>query len=560
MGPTNHEWPFELIIPGATAETVEGLGESSIKYQLKATVARGKFAYDLHGWKTVRIIRTLDPSALELSHAMTVENIWPNKIQYSIVIPQKAIVFGTAIDVEMKFTPLLKGLNIGTVRCQLIEAQEFTLPGSNGQEKIFKTQRDVEIWSFDIDEERHYQDMLDEDGQDGYALKESLPLPKTLKKCLQDCETNGIKIRHRVKFNIALHNPDGHTSELRATLPVTIFLSPNVPLDEAGNLLDQTPNYIHSADIGAHAPPLYGEHVLDQLYTDSDHSGHITPNLSSGMNTPFYMHSNTGSVESLQQQGAAPPQGVRPEALSTRLQNLTHAQRNPAGVTPTALRNGAFSGGTNTPRISISGDGRGHRANGSLSSSGSLVLRPGGYFHHIPHSRSNPLSGHPSSEEIPALGGLGSGMNSGIASGVTSGAQTPDYQHQNEELNMSKVPSYETATRAPLRNMSYGDLRQLPNYAAATSRPASPTRSHTSGPGMSLPASAHSRTLSSEPITLAGETSRPKLDASRRNKSFSHLGHLGFAALTGRRNTNTHSEEDGDRRLSLLRARGKAHA
>lgn len=566
LGATNHEWPFELIIPGSTAESVEGLEDSSIKYTLKATVARGKFAYDLHAFKNVRIIRTLDPSALELSHAMTVENIWPNKIEYSIVIPQKAIVFGTAIAVEMKFTSLLKGLKIGAIRCQLIEAQEYTLPGLNGQDKVHKKSRDVESWSFELDDEQHYMQMLDEEvGQDGYVLKETMPLPKSLKKCIQDCETHGIKIRHRVKFNIALHNPDGHTSELRATLPVTIFLSPNVPLDEAGNLLDQTPNYIHSADIGSHAPPLYGEHMHDQLYADSDHSGHMTPNISSGMNTPFYMNSGNGSVESLSNTDGTVNTGIRPDALSTRLQNLTRSQRNPAGPPPAAVRRqGTLSGG-NTPRISFSAEGRGHRAMNSISAAGSLPHINGGYFDHIPHpppSCSNPLSRHPSNDDLPTLNGLGSGVNSGYNSGINSGAQTPDYYHEFEELSLNKVPSYTTAVRAPLRNMSYGDLRGLPNYAAATSRPASPIRSHTTGPStLPIPPPSHNRTLSGTPSVAA----RPTFDASRRNHSFSHLGHLGLQALTGRRHgaerteRSERSEEDGDRRVHLLRARGRAH-
>jgi hypothetical protein len=42
-----------------------------------------------------------------------------------------------------------------------------------------------------------------------------MPLPKRLSKCLQDVDVHGIKIRHKVKFNIALHNPDGHVSEVR---------------------------------------------------------------------------------------------------------------------------------------------------------------------------------------------------------------------------------------------------------------------------------------------------------------------------------------------------------
>jgi len=214
LGATNHEWPFELIIPGGTAESVEGLNESHIQYKLKATVARGRLAYDLHAYKAVRVVRTLDPAALELAHAMTVENIWPNKLEYSIIIPQKAIVFGTSITVEMKFTSLLKGLKIGTIKCQLVEIQEFTIPGPGFVDRSFKKTRNIESWSFELNEEEHYHDVLDDGGQDGFLLKEMLPLPKSLRKCLQDCETHGIKVRHKVKFNIALHNPDGHTSEV----------------------------------------------------------------------------------------------------------------------------------------------------------------------------------------------------------------------------------------------------------------------------------------------------------------------------------------------------------
>lgn len=188
--------------------------DSYISYKLKATVARGKLAYDLHTYKPVRIIRTLDPAALELAHAMTVENVWPNKIEYSLVIPQKAIIFGTSIQIELKFTSLLKGLKIGKIRCELVEAQELTLFTSTMSEQRHKNTRDIASWEFELNEEEHYQDMMTDAGQDGYVLNDVLPLPKSLSKCLQDVETPGIKVRHKVKFNIQLHNPDGHTSEV----------------------------------------------------------------------------------------------------------------------------------------------------------------------------------------------------------------------------------------------------------------------------------------------------------------------------------------------------------
>ncbi|CZS92787.1 probable ROD1-O-dinitrobenzene,calcium and zinc resistance protein [Rhynchosporium agropyri] len=449
----NYEWPFEIVIPGSFAESVEGLQESHIKYRLKATVARGKLAYDLHSFKPVRIIRTLDPSALELAHAMTVENIWPNKIEYQIIIPTKAIVFGSAIDIEMKFTSLLKGLKIGKINCQLLEVQELSLPAtSQHMERNHKSTRDVKQWKVDLEED-NYQDMINEDGQDGYVMSKRLPLPKTLKDCVQDVDVHGIKIRHKVKFNIALHNPDGHISELRATLPVTIFISPNMPLNEDGQLVDQTPMSTQSRDMGQHAPPLYADRHLDQLYADFDNTGIMTPAPQSGMNTPFNGLSRAGSHENLASlNGVANLNGaVAPAALQSRLQDLDLNAMS---------RNSSFR------RL----NGSGHNTPGH-----SLVEGEPGYFdNNNTDSSSNPLSRRTSEEEHSRR------------SGLTSGQQTPAEHLDFAELgDLTKVPSYRTAVKAPTRGMSYSDA--LPDYNTAISAPPSPER------GFSIPGTPQER-------------------------------------------------------------------
>lgn len=50
-------------------ESVEGLSETWVMYRFKAEIGR-KYAKDIVARKPLRIIRTLDPSALELAHAM----------------------------------------------------------------------------------------------------------------------------------------------------------------------------------------------------------------------------------------------------------------------------------------------------------------------------------------------------------------------------------------------------------------------------------------------------------------------------------------------------------
>lgn len=66
----NYEFPFELIIPGDTPESIEGLPECWVIYRMKATIDRGRLQQNIHARKHVRIIRTLDPAALELAHSM----------------------------------------------------------------------------------------------------------------------------------------------------------------------------------------------------------------------------------------------------------------------------------------------------------------------------------------------------------------------------------------------------------------------------------------------------------------------------------------------------------
>ena len=66
------------------------------------------------------------------------------------------------------------------------------------------------------DEHRLPDDVETEDleGQEGYVFSRSLRLPQSLKHCVQTVEALGIKIRHYLSFNIQMHNPDGHVSEV----------------------------------------------------------------------------------------------------------------------------------------------------------------------------------------------------------------------------------------------------------------------------------------------------------------------------------------------------------
>lgn len=278
-----------------------------------------------------------------------------------------------------------------------------------------------------------------------------------------------------------------------------------MPLDEEGNLVAQAPETAgetNESDSSSMAPPGYGMHVLDQLYEDVDPSGIMTPGIHSGVNSPFYAQSRAGSSENLAAMTHAI--AVPPAALSSRLQNvsLDESRRNESYIS-----NGSGSGATTPfthPQDSEHTGDSSQVHSAQLSRQTSEEDHTGHAGHHTP----------PEHTEFPDL----------------------------EQL--SKVPSYATATRTPLpRTSSYTGSILLPDYQTATSAPASPTRivltdplaTITEGPQMEADATTNARSRS---------TSRTRQANRHSMGGFNFFP--GHAAVGG---------TDGERRLRLIQGR-----
>ncbi|KDB24584.1 hypothetical protein H109_03553 [Trichophyton interdigitale MR816] len=445
MPADNYEFPFDIVLPGSLPESIEGLPDTWIIYRFKAEIGR-KYAKDIQVRKPLRIIRTLAPSALELSHVMSVENIWPNKLEYSISTPSKAVVFGTSVRIDFRLAPLLKGLKIGMITTQFIESYDVMScrDDSQLQPTSHKSIRVVVADHFRLgpEEERRFL----EEGEEGYQFSRVLDLPKKLSKCIQDTDTKGIKIRHKLKFKIQLHNPDGHTSELRATLPAFIFLSPNLPLDDNNNLVNQSPTSPQVAEfcMAQQAPPLYGEHQFDMLYSELDPHGYRTPGIYSGVATPLYGSiSRNLSTENLSSLAALDTGGdVAASILHNRLVNLH--------IDSSSLR----SPGTPPPEF-LSPDAHDNRRSMTFPvTTFTAATTPD-------------ISRRTSEDEHPP-----------------SGLVSPHFLRTNDVEDLSRVPSYSTAVRScAMSANNYGP----PNYETATAgdispvseRPPSPPRHNT---------------------------------------------------------------------------------
>jgi arrestin-related trafficking adapter 4/5/7 len=403
----------------------------------------------------------------------TVANIWPNKIEYSISTPSKAVIYGTSVQVEFRLVSLLKGLKIGTITTQVVETQEFNLNPEAVATFLnhHKYTRVVADDEYTVPED---PEILDEEAE-GYKFSRHLELPKSLTKCLQDAETRGIKIRHKLKFNVLLHNPDDHTSELRATLPVSLYISPSLAINDNNELVDQSPVAARQAvenDLTHASPPLYGDHQLDQMYSEVDFSGYRTPGNFSTPQTPFGSRSRNLSTENVSSfdviplgssvngvNGVRPPGDVSAAALRHRLQNLRSGPSPPANE---SLPN-HHDLNPDASRLPPAANG-GQQAD---------------YFNSELHSRSSfnqSRSGTPGQDRSSMISeeNVSRRTSDEDYNHLAPGAQTPGPQYHEVEY-LSRVPSYSTAVRASARTPYSGS--DLPTYGAATSGQASPSSS-----------------------------------------------------------------------------------
>jgi hypothetical protein len=209
---------------GDTPESLEGIRDASITYELRATIGRGKLARHISCSKHLRVVRTFAPTALEFMHSEFIEQTWVNKVDYSVSIPTKAAVFGGSVVLEMRFAPLVKGIELEHIVVTLVEFQEFSMHSRHYiYTREHKGQRKISHWDFDISRDQDWQDNIEETNQEGWVIKKTLQLPKKLGECIQDIDAQGIKVFHKLKVHIPIRNQDGHVSHVSHSLPILVF-------------------------------------------------------------------------------------------------------------------------------------------------------------------------------------------------------------------------------------------------------------------------------------------------------------------------------------------------
>jgi hypothetical protein len=191
----------------------------------------------------------------------------------------------------------------------------------------------------------------------------------------------------RVKFTIGLRNPDGHVSEIRASLPAALVLPPSISSRGTAPFLDDsTVNYISYLEANGDALPSYESRVYDRLWDGVSYAG-LDP---SALNTPTVMSRRTsfenlndldnsatpnpgeleaGLRQAMQERNRAPPRRTSSDSLSV------HGSDRPASRfnTPPLIIQNHSSPSLNS--LSDSTDGENSRVT-PISSPGSQHLSP----------------------------------------------------------------------------------------------------------------------------------------------------------------------------------------
>lgn len=272
----NYEIPFSAVLPGTMPESVEGLPGGSVVYKIEAIIDRGKFHNSMVTKKHVRVIRTITTDAVELSETVAVDNTWPKKVEYSLSVPTKAIAIGSGTPISFMLVPLLKGLKLGDIKVSLVEYYSYVgyIPPPNNAERLVCEK----VIPKPNEDDTNFQ-------MDKWEVSTFLKVPPTLSKCTQDCDIQThLKVRHKLKFVIGLINPDNHVSELRASLPVQLFISPFVTISARYDEQVSDPSNSNSNDLSRKASSVELQHLSNEnsneenreneelLFTNDPHS------------------------------------------------------------------------------------------------------------------------------------------------------------------------------------------------------------------------------------------------------------------------------------------------
>lgn len=224
MNAGDYTYDFELALPGDLPESTYVPNFYTVQYQLKATIERSTFMPNLNLRKIIYISRQLLPLTPEFLEPVAISNQWSNKLDYEITLPSKIYTHGDQIPITIRITSLTNSLRVRHLSCTLKEYMICRAAGSAGilntrpraHGRVLFSTRDDKFGRVNNAASTQAENFIE------WTKVQTIPLPTSVQDLQCDIQNEAIRIRHKIKFVLSLINADGHVSELRAALPITI--------------------------------------------------------------------------------------------------------------------------------------------------------------------------------------------------------------------------------------------------------------------------------------------------------------------------------------------------
>ncbi|KAG2744806.1 hypothetical protein P692DRAFT_20742687, partial [Suillus brevipes Sb2] len=142
-----HLFPFSLALGGALPSSIflpsTSTSSSFISYKLRATAVRPGLAHNLHASHPVALLRSFAADSLEYQQTLEIENAWPDKLMYTLVLPHRAWAAGDTLTALCKFIPLTKGVRVLSVLTNLNETVKIPSRGTEYTRSVVTTKHEV---------------------------------------------------------------------------------------------------------------------------------------------------------------------------------------------------------------------------------------------------------------------------------------------------------------------------------------------------------------------------------------------------------------------------------
>jgi hypothetical protein len=123
----HHHFPFHIEMGPSLPSSIStnALGGASVAYKLRAATHRPGLSQNLQATAPVYITRSFTNEALEYRETLEIENTWPDKLMYSIMLPHKAWAAGDSLVAILKFAPIAKGVSVASIVSSLHETTKI---------------------------------------------------------------------------------------------------------------------------------------------------------------------------------------------------------------------------------------------------------------------------------------------------------------------------------------------------------------------------------------------------------------------------------------------------